>query len=266
MDMKLRFDILVSENGALYMTSTAREKKYRMLEYIFSTEGKPADALPGLQYMVKEIEAIERGEMAELPEPWVLVDLPNNEYTVKGDTVYFEMGAFSEETEYLQMPTLEFKELLLQWIKFVQVNAAAPYSINVQNHKYILRKPRIDLWFGVSVEDDGSLWFSSRVDERKYEILQDLFNSIGTSGGLAFYYAMLDEILAIENERLVESPQPWKIMDSPDNIFTIKKDTVLFRFVHRFRGEQQLDVPIQVLKRYLRDWITFVEENSGAFS
>jgi len=121
--MKVSFAMFITDSNHLMFHVHPVSPEYEMLTYLFSSvlsEGR----LDGYQAMIDEIEQIERGEILESPEPWGLIDDPNNEFRIKGETTYFEMLT-ADGWKYLEMPTAEFKDLLLMWIRFVETNTAA---------------------------------------------------------------------------------------------------------------------------------------------
>jgi len=122
--MVLSFSMSISKDGTVYFSSYTPYPEYKMLEHLFSNFSSER-RLDGYQAMLEEVEQIERGEILESPEPWGLVDAPDNEFRITREVVNFEMLSNVRGWEYLQMPTAEFKGLLLKWIKFIEINTAA---------------------------------------------------------------------------------------------------------------------------------------------
>lgn len=114
----------ISENNIVHFSSMAIAPEYKLLQLLFS-DFTSERTVQGYRDIIDEIEEIERGEINESPEPWALTDSFDNEFTIKKETTFFKVLSAAGGWEYLEMPTAEFKDLLLKWIRFKEINKAA---------------------------------------------------------------------------------------------------------------------------------------------
>jgi len=121
--MKLidKVDFCLRNRGAfltLFISlNDAENDNYLLLGYVF--DGRYKEWYPEL---LSEIEQIEKGEK-ERNEECGLVDLSDpGELIIYKDITILER---EEEGKRIEIPTSEFKQLVIDWIKFVDVNTKA---------------------------------------------------------------------------------------------------------------------------------------------
>jgi len=134
--MKLTFCLNFNNNSVKCYTLPSQSSfdridynKTEPLHRLFPlTEG---DNLPFYQNFLSEISEIEKGNKEEFEDSYDVGGGLIFELKITKEVTYCE--TWVEERKCLELPTSEFKELVQNWIKFVEVNTAAFSNKNEQN-------------------------------------------------------------------------------------------------------------------------------------
>jgi hypothetical protein len=108
----------IRESKSLWFNSEAYDPKYYLL-----TELIKGDYLPFYRNFIFEISEIEKGKKDVFEDSYDVGGGLSFELKITKETTYCE--TWTDVRKCLELPTAEFKELIENWIKFVEVNTAA---------------------------------------------------------------------------------------------------------------------------------------------
>ncbi|WP_212004578.1 hypothetical protein [Chitinophaga sp. HK235] len=114
------FSILIEEGNIVWFKGMAGKKEYELLEYTFSTfKGR---SLSWYHELIQEITQIQQGELETNEEMGIRDFFPTGDIHIYRDITVYEI---EEEGQRLEIPTTVYKQLLEDWIKFVELNSKA---------------------------------------------------------------------------------------------------------------------------------------------
>jgi hypothetical protein len=120
--MDLEFSLLFVKGLPYWFSSVAPQREHKVLCIFFTSLIE--DGLDKYYEVLNVIEDINTGNLEE-PELFSLIDVGGAYYYFYKDKSYFIYEKKDGGPGSWIMPTSEFKELLLRWIKFVETNIEA---------------------------------------------------------------------------------------------------------------------------------------------
>lgn len=113
------------ENGILTRFGAAPlRKEYKVVSCFFSSFVQ--DGLEEYKDVLSILHEIDQGKISY--ETWPLRDSVNASLWMDKEICVFTNDESYEELAKVEMPTAEFKALLLKWMKFIEVNTAEFYK------------------------------------------------------------------------------------------------------------------------------------------
>jgi hypothetical protein len=110
----------MSEGKAYHFSFNPIKEEHRVLKYFFMSFA--SDGVKYYYEILQEAEDVEYGRIEEDPDGRGLIDVMGAMFYIQKKSVFFSYPErYNGPGEY-EMPIREFKKMLLQWIKFMEVN------------------------------------------------------------------------------------------------------------------------------------------------
>lgn len=121
--MKYWFKVLIENDKLQWIRLNMYEKEYSILEYSFSIMSY--SNIKVFKEMLQEVTSILNGEMVQ-DEPWGIRDWqPSGDILIDKEKVVYDLTETDGTHYHIEIPTLDFKQLLENWNKFVEINSQA---------------------------------------------------------------------------------------------------------------------------------------------
>ncbi|MFK7061505.1 hypothetical protein V3Q90_15410 [Flavobacterium oreochromis] len=129
--MTLRFCLNIDERGIRFFTLPPQKNieilDYKIVDPLYRLFGyTDIDNIPFYRNLLSEIARVENGNNEVFEDSYDVGGGLSLELKITKDVTYCE--TWTDVRQCLELPTSEFKKLVANWIKFVEVNTAAFYS------------------------------------------------------------------------------------------------------------------------------------------